>query len=172
MDPNLEGAGESSRQGRRAVWLVGPQVSVRIPQSRLRCYAVYTGIRQFIRRGEQPRGVSRGSPRSSDGKQSTCNVGDPGSILGSGRSPGGRHGNPLQYSCLENPVDIGAWQGYSPRGHARVEYDEIDLARKECSRPVLCLWSQFVSKRRCCRKSHPPPPMLTQAESVHPKWNL
>ena len=33
-----------------------------------------------------------------------------GSILGSGRSPGGGHGNPLQYSCLENPVDRGAWQ--------------------------------------------------------------
>ena len=36
-------------------------------------------------------------------------TGDTGSILGSGRSPGGRHGNPLQYSCLENPMDRGAW---------------------------------------------------------------
>ena len=35
---------------------------------------------------------------------------DPGSILGSGRSPGGGHGNPLQYSCLDNPIDRGAWQ--------------------------------------------------------------
>ena len=34
---------------------------------------------------------------------------DTGSILGSGRSPGGGHGNPLQYSCLENPIDRGAW---------------------------------------------------------------
>ena len=34
---------------------------------------------------------------------------DAGSIPGSGRSPGGRHGNPLQYSCLENPMDRGAW---------------------------------------------------------------
>ena len=34
---------------------------------------------------------------------------DVGSIPGSGRSPGGGHGNPLQYSCLENPMDIGAW---------------------------------------------------------------
>ena len=44
---------------------------------------------------------------------SACNagdIGDPGSIPGSGRSPGGRHGNPLQYSCLENPMDRGAWQ--------------------------------------------------------------
>ena len=37
-------------------------------------------------------------------------VRDVGSIPGSGRSPGGGHGNPLQYSCLENPVDGGAWQ--------------------------------------------------------------
>ena len=37
-------------------------------------------------------------------------AGDAGLILGSGRSPGGEHGSPLQYSCLENPVDRGAWQ--------------------------------------------------------------
>ena len=46
----------------------------------------------------------------SDGKESACNVGDPGSIFGSGRSPGEGSGNPLQYSCLENPVNGGAWQ--------------------------------------------------------------
>ena len=38
------------------------------------------------------------------------NAGDPGSIPGMGRSPGGGHGNPLQYSCLENPMDRGTWQ--------------------------------------------------------------
>ena len=37
-------------------------------------------------------------------------VRDEGSVLGSGRSPGGGHGNPLQYSCLENPINRGAWQ--------------------------------------------------------------
>ena len=37
-------------------------------------------------------------------------TGDIGSIPGSGKSPGGRNGNPLQYSCLENPMDRGAWQ--------------------------------------------------------------
>ena len=42
------------------------------------------------------------SSRGSDGKGVTCNVGDLGSIPWSGRSPGGGHGNPLQYSCLEN----------------------------------------------------------------------
>ena len=50
-----------------------------------------------------------GFPGGSDGKESTCNSGDLGSILGLGRSPGGGHGNTLQYSCLENPIDRGAW---------------------------------------------------------------
>ena len=45
----------------------------------------------------------------SDGKESACNVGDLGSIPGLGRSPGGGHGNPFQYSCLGNPMDRGAW---------------------------------------------------------------
>ena len=43
-------------------------------------------------------------------KNLPANVRDVGSIPGSGRSPGGRHGNPLQYSCLENPMDRGDWQ--------------------------------------------------------------
>ena len=50
-----------------------------------------------------------GFPGGSDGKESACNAGDLGSIPGLGRSPGGGHGNPLQYSCLENPMDRGAW---------------------------------------------------------------
>ena len=49
-------------------------------------------------------------PGGSDGKESACNAGDKGSIPGLGRSPGEGHGNPLQYSCLENPMDRGAWQ--------------------------------------------------------------
>ena len=48
-------------------------------------------------------------PGVSDGKASVYNVGDPGSIPGLGRSPGQGHGNPLQYSCLEIPMDGGAW---------------------------------------------------------------
>ena len=48
-----------------------------------------------------------GLPGGSDGKESACNVGDMGSIPGSGRSPGEGNGNPLQYSCLENPMDKG-----------------------------------------------------------------
>ena len=48
-------------------------------------------------------------PSGSDGKAPAYNVGDPGSIPGSGRSPGEGNGNPLQYSCLENHMDGGAW---------------------------------------------------------------
>ena len=51
-----------------------------------------------------------GFPRGSDGKESTCNVGDSDMIPGLERSPGEGHDNPLQYSCLENSMDKGAWQ--------------------------------------------------------------
>ena len=50
-----------------------------------------------------------GFPGGSDGKASACNVGDPGLIPGSGRSPGEGNGNPLQCSCLGNPMDRVAW---------------------------------------------------------------
>ena len=50
-----------------------------------------------------------GFPDSSAGKESACNVGDLGSIPRLGRSPAEGNGNPLQYSCLENPMDRGAW---------------------------------------------------------------
>ena len=46
----------------------------------------------------------------SDGKESACNAGDLGMIPGLGKSPGGGHSNPLQCSCLENPMDRGAWR--------------------------------------------------------------
>ena len=51
-----------------------------------------------------------GFPAGSDGKESACNAENPGSIPGLGRSPAEGNGNPLQYSCLENPMDGGAWQ--------------------------------------------------------------
>ena len=50
-----------------------------------------------------------GFPGGSEVKVSACNVGDLGSIPGSGRSPGEGNGNPFQYSWLENPMDGGAW---------------------------------------------------------------
>ena len=51
-----------------------------------------------------------GFPGSSDGNESACSAGDLGWIPGLGRSPGEGNGNPLQYSCLGNPTDGGAWQ--------------------------------------------------------------
>ena len=59
-----------------------------------------------------------GFPGGSDGKESACNAGDPGSVPGSGRAPGEGNGNPLQYSCLENSMDREAWSiGLQKVGH-------------------------------------------------------
>ena len=65
---------------------------------------------------------NREVPRSSDDKASACSAGDPSSVPGSRRSPGERIGYPLQYSCLENPTDRGAWQATVHRA-ARVGHD-------------------------------------------------
>ena len=51
----------------------------------------------------------QGFPGGSDSKESACNAGDPGLILELGRSPGEGNGHPLQESCLESPMDVGAW---------------------------------------------------------------
>ena len=59
---------------------------------------------------------NRGFPGSLAGKESACNVGDLGSIPVLGRSPGEGHGNPLQYSCLENLSAQRSLAGYSPWG--------------------------------------------------------
>ena len=103
-----------------------------------------------------------GFPHSSVRKESACNAGDPGSIPGSGRSPAEGNGNPLQYSCLENPMAREAWQesmglqesdrteythfaaitvglyqlgfcrGHGPRGHGGILRKRCSLSRKEC----------------------------------------
>ena len=81
---------------------------------------------------------------------------DEGSIPGSGRSPGGGHGNPLQYSCLKNPMDRGAWQAIvhgvtnSQKGlkrlstHALIQYDLIliiSITRRLYLRQILSSWA-------------------------------
>ena len=63
-------------------------------------------------------------PGDSDGKESACNVGHLGSISGLGRFPGGGHGNPLHYSCLENPHGQRSLAGYSPWGHKDLDMTE------------------------------------------------
>ena len=63
-------------------------------------------------------------PGGSDGKESACNEGDLGSIPGLGRSPGGGHGNPLQYSCLENLHGQRSLVGYSQWGSKELDMTE------------------------------------------------
>ena len=60
-------------------------------------------------KGYATHSIFMGSPGGSAGKESACNVGDLGWIPGLGKFPGGGYDNPLQYSCLENPMDRGAW---------------------------------------------------------------
>ena len=64
-----------------------------------------------------------GFPSGLDGKESACNAGDPGSIPGLGRSPGEGNGYPLQYSCLENSTDRGAWW---PTVHGLADLDTTE----------------------------------------------
>ena len=66
-----------------------------------------------------------GFPGGSDGKESACNAGDLGSIPGLGRSPGGGHGYPLQFSCLENPHGQRSLGGCSPWGHKESDTTEL-----------------------------------------------
>ena len=66
----------------------------------------------------------KGFPRSSVDKESACSSEDLGSVSGSGRSPGEGNGNPLQYSCLENPMDREVWQA-TVHGVTRVGHDLV-----------------------------------------------
>ena len=66
----------------------------------------------------------QGFPGGSDGKESAHNAGDPGSPPGLRRSPGEAHGNPLQYSCLENPLGQRSLLGYSPWGRKELDTTE------------------------------------------------
>ena len=84
-----------------------------------------TGLRQrLVQELENPRGKS--FPGDSDGEESTCNTGDLDSITGLGRSPGRGDGNPFQYSCLDNPMDRGAWR---TTVHGVAESDTIEQLR-------------------------------------------
>ena len=76
-----------------------------------------------------------GLPGGSVVKNLPANAGDAGSIPGSGRSSGGEHGNPLQYSCLENPMDRGAWQAVQRK---RVGHDLT--TKTTCWGYVISMW--------------------------------
>ena len=76
-----------------------------------------------------------GLPGGSEGKESTCNAGDPGSIPGAGRAPVEGNGYPLQYSCLGNLMDSGAWQA-TVHGVAESEITE-QLSNNNITSPSL-----------------------------------
>ena len=70
----------------------------------------FLGLEDLLQEGQVPTLVFLNFPCGSAGKESACNAGDLGSIPGLGSSPGEENSYPLQYSCLENSVDGGAWQ--------------------------------------------------------------
>ena len=88
----------------------------------------FSGLTSICKRVENKKrnclSLGVGFPGGSDGKESACNEGHLGSIPGLGRSPGGEHGNPLQYSYLENPRGQKSLAGYSPWGR-RVGHDGV-----------------------------------------------
>ena len=102
------------------------------------------------RRNRQPTPVFLGFPGGSDGKESTCNVGDLGSIPGLGRSPGGGHGNPLQYSILENPHGrrslMGRW------GHKNLGVTEWLSTHTGKLRQILVTGTRLPVVRSMCRR--------------------
>ena len=111
----------------------------------------------------------------SDSKESTCNAGDVGSIPGSGRSPGERNGNPLQYSYLENSINRGAWQatvhGVEKRHDWGTNTTCLNIFKLVCTgtQAYVCIctniWPHNIHMRahppmtyRCCR-AHTDAPM-------------
>ena len=83
----------------------------------------FLGLEIPLEKDRLPTPVFLGFPGGSYGKESTCNAGDLGSIPGLGRSPGEGNGYPLQYSCLENPMDIGVWWVTKSMGSQSVRPD-------------------------------------------------
>ena len=84
----------------------------------------FLGQEDPLEKDRLPTPVFLGFPGGPDGKESAGNMGNLGSIPGLGRSPRGRYGNPLQYSCLQNPHGQRRLVGYSPRGHKESDTTE------------------------------------------------
>ena len=114
--------------------------------------------------------ILKGFPGGSDGKESACNVGDLGLIPRLGRSPGEENGNPLQYSCLENPHGQRSLAGYSPWGHKGSDVTEwLSTAQQRLWRGAECVipkyatwawrwfWTRWSKPRRFRKISSPPP---------------
>ena len=107
-----------------------------------------------------PRVTALGFPRSSVGKESTCNEADQGSIPRLGRSPGEGNGNPLQYSCLENPMDRGAWRA-TVQGFVRVGHDLV--TKTTTIKPPYSPGPQVMTHHHCSL-------LLDLLAPVHALW--
>ena len=108
------------------MWILVPRPGIEPVSSALSSGVLTTGLPGKSKPMIQKRALQEilGFPGGSDGKESACNVGDLGSIPGLGRSPGGGHGNPRQYYCLENPHGWRSLVGYSPWGDKELETTE------------------------------------------------
>ena len=83
-------------------------------------------------------------PGGADGKESTCSAEDLGSIPGLGRSPGGGHGNPLQYYCLENPMNKETWWATVHRvakGRTQLKHLSIHAVTKKAIYGETVIWN-------------------------------
>ena len=95
-----------------------------------------------------------GFPGGSEVKASASNVGDPGSIPGSGRSPGEGNGTPLQYSCLESPMDRGAWRATVHRvAKSRTRLSDFTSLHRSYTASVTSSLSLFVVLYNCFKTS-------------------
>ena len=95
-------------------------------------------------------------PGGSEGKASACNAGDLGSIPGSGRSPREGNGNPFQYSCLENPMDRGAWRAIVYEvAKSRTQLSDFTFTFHFAFQSLIMKRTSFwgVSSRKSCKFS-------------------
>ena len=98
--------------------------------------SLITDQEDSLEKGQATHLVFLGFPGGSDGKESACNTVDLGSIPGLGTAPGDGHGNPLKYSCLENPHGQRSLAGYSPCGQKEPDKTErLITAQAQCMAP-------------------------------------
>ena len=115
----------------------------------------------------------RGFPGNSDCKASACNAGDLDSIPGLGRSPGEGNGHPLQYSCLENPMNRGAWRATVhgvTKGRTGLSHFTHKVPRQQ--------YLMYIPELFYKSETHPPPPkedvnyLILGAYSLQASWSL